>query len=313
MSPFERLGRLAFRHPWRVIGAWIAVLLVAALFAPRVAGALRAGGFNLADLESSRAGAVLEDELGLPSSGVVVMYEATGSDLAGSAAFEAAAADAVSHVPGLPHVLGIRSHVTDPRQVSADRHTAYDVVALDLSPDNSPQALPELETALRHPAGISVALAGGSTFYRDVQLVSEEDLRRAELVSLPLAALALLLVFGSVVAAGVPLVVGGATVVTALALIFGVASATPMSIFVLNLADPSRARTGRRLLAAHDQSIPRGAGDPRPHPPGPGRTSGRHAERIGYGRRRARRAPGDRGCTRRDRRHRRACSLLQRV
>jgi RND superfamily putative drug exporter len=66
--------------------------------------------------------------------------------------------------------------------------------------------------------------------------VSEEDLRRSELISLPLAALALLLVFGSVVAAAVPLVVGGAAVVIALAGVFFVAGATPMSIFVLNLA-----------------------------------------------------------------------------
>jgi RND superfamily putative drug exporter len=80
-----------------------------------------------------------------------------------------------------------------------------------------------------------VALAKAA-FYGDIQAVSERDLQRAELVSLPLAAVALLLVFGSVVAAGVPLVVGGAAVVVALAAIFALASLTPMSIFVLNLA-----------------------------------------------------------------------------
>ena len=67
-----------------------------------------------------------------------------------------------------------------------------------------------------HP-GLDVELAGGPAFYGDVQTVSEADLRRSELISLPLAALALLVVFGSVVAAGVPLVVGGAAVVVALA------------------------------------------------------------------------------------------------
>ena len=67
--------------------------------------------------------------------------------------------------------------------------------------------------------------------------MSEADLRRSELISLPLAALALLLVFGSVVAAGVPLVVGGAAVVVALAGdLPRRRRSTPMSIFVLNLA-----------------------------------------------------------------------------
>jgi putative drug exporter of the RND superfamily len=55
-------------------------------------------------------------------------------------------------------------------------------------------------------------------------------------VSLPLAALALLVVFGSVVAAGLPLAVGGGAVVVALAVIWAVAGVTQMSIFVLNLA-----------------------------------------------------------------------------
>ena len=66
--------------------------------------------------------------------------------------------------------------------------------------------------------------------------MSEADLRRSEIISLPLAALTLLLVFGSVVAAACRSSVGGAAVIVALAAIFVVASLTPMSIFVLNLA-----------------------------------------------------------------------------
>ena len=107
---------------------------------------------------------------------------------------------------------------------------------LDLSADESPLALPGIRAALVDVPELEVGLAGGPAFYGDVQEVSEADLRRSEMISLPLAALALLFVFGSVVAAALPLAVGGAAVLTALAGIFLVASATPMSIFVLNLA-----------------------------------------------------------------------------
>ena len=98
------------------------------------------------------------------------------------------------------------------------------------------QGHPDPPAAPRTPSGLDVELAGGPAFYGDVQAVSESDLRRSEVISLPLAALALLFVFGSLVAAGVPLAVGGAAVLIALAAIFVVASMTPMSIFVLNLA-----------------------------------------------------------------------------
>jgi putative drug exporter of the RND superfamily len=234
-TAFERLGVFVVRRRRTVIAVWAMLLLVAVPFAPGAAGALRAGGFTLDDLGAARARQVLEHELGLaPSAAVVVLH--SDALAAGTPAFEAAAAAATEKLRDAPHVRGILSHVLGPRQVSADGHTAYDVVLLDLSPDDSPDALPILEARLARPPAMDVALAGGPAFYGDVQRVSESDLRRAEIISLPLAALALLFVFGSVVSAALPLIVGGSAVVIALPAIFAVASATPMSIFVLNLA-----------------------------------------------------------------------------
>jgi RND superfamily putative drug exporter len=232
---FARLGRFAVRRRWWIVAAWIAVLAVAIPIAPNVVGALRAGGFILDDLESARAKALLQAELNAPPSAIVVVYHSDTLS-AGSPAFEAAAAEAIRDVPSAPYVVRVFPHTLAPRQVSADGRTAYDVVFLSIAPDDSPAALPGIVQRLAHPPGIGVEIAGGPAFYGDVQSVSESDLRRSEVISLPLAAIALLVVFGSVVAAGVPLVVGGAAVIVALAAIFGIASVTPMSIFVLNLA-----------------------------------------------------------------------------
>ena len=236
MTTFERLGRFTYRRRWWVLTAWALLVLVAIPFAPRAPSALRAGGFSLDDLESARARATLVQELGAAPSALVLVYEATGDALVGDPAFEAAVRAATSGVAAAPYVRQVASHLLAPVQVSADRRVAYDVVLLDIAPDDSPAALPGIEAVLRTAPGVTVTLAGVPAFYGDIQKVSEADLRRAELVSLPLAAIALLLVFGSVIAAGVPLVIGGAAVVTALAVIFGLASVTPMSIFVLNLA-----------------------------------------------------------------------------
>ena len=235
MTPFDRLGRFVVRRAWWVVSAWVVLLLIAVPFAPRVPGQLSAGGFILDDLESARARALLETELDVPPSALVIVFSSPTLE-AGTRAFEVAAADAVRDVATAPHVARVVSHSLSPRQVSADRHTAYDIVFLDLPPDDSPKALPILRQRLHDAPGITVELAGGPAFYGDVQTVSEADLRRSEIISLPLAALALIFVFGSVVAAGVPLVVGGTAVIVALAGIYVVASFTPMSIFVLNLA-----------------------------------------------------------------------------
>ena len=83
-------------------------------------------------------------------------------------------------IPDAPHVARVLSHLVVPRQVSADRHTAFDVVLLALPPADSPDAVPILEGLLGDAPGLEVALAGGPAFYGDVQRVSEEDLRRRE-------------------------------------------------------------------------------------------------------------------------------------
>jgi RND superfamily putative drug exporter len=235
VTPFDRLGRFVVRRARWVIGAWALLILAALPLAPQTPGALSAGGFILDDLESARAKATLERELGAPPSALVIVFSSDTLE-AGTPEFELAAAAAMRDIPGAPHVADVVSHLARPTQISDDRHTAYDIVFLDLPPDDSPDALPILRERLRDAPGLDVELAGGPAFYGDVQTVSERDLQRSELISLPLAALALLLVFGSLVAAGVPLVVGGASVLVALAGIFIVASLTPMSIFVLNLA-----------------------------------------------------------------------------
>ncbi len=232
---FDRLGRFTVRRRWWIVAAWAFVLLIALPLAPQAPGALTAGGFILDDLESARAKQLLHDELGTEPSAFVLVY--TSDTLrAGTRAWAAAVEAATRDVPSVPHVTRILSHALAPRQVAADGHTAYDVVFLDLPPDESPDAIPPVLASLHQVPGLRVQVGGGPAFYGDVQSVTENDLRRSELISLPLAALALLLVFGGLVAAGVPLAVGGASVLVALAAIFVVASVTPMSIFVLNLA-----------------------------------------------------------------------------
>ncbi len=186
MTLFERLGRLVYHRRWWVIGGWVVLLLLAIPFAPQAPGALHAGGFVLEDLPSSIARSTLERELGSPPSALVVVLDSE-TLVAGTPGFEAAAARAMRDVPSAPHVTDVLSHLAAQRQVSADGRTAYDVVFLDLPPDDSPDALPGVQAALRQVDGLSVSVAGGPAFYGDVQSVSESDLRRSEIVSLPLA------------------------------------------------------------------------------------------------------------------------------
>ncbi|HLB44256.1 MAG TPA: MMPL family transporter [Candidatus Limnocylindrales bacterium] len=235
MSVFHRLGAFCARRRFAIVGGWAVLLVLALPFAPQLPGALRSGGFTLNDLEASRARQALEG-LDVPPSAMVILLQSETDARAGEPAFEIAAARALARIPSAEHVTALLTHNLAPRQVSADRRTVYEIVALDLSPDDSPDALAPVQGAITPQPGLRILLAGGPAFYGDIQTLSEHDLQRSEFISLPLAALALLLVFGGAVAAGVPIVVGGAAVVIALGGLFFVAQQTPLSIFVLNLA-----------------------------------------------------------------------------
>ena len=236
MNLFHRLGLFCARRRWPVIGAWALLLLIALPLAPQLPAALSSGGFSTDDLEASRARVLLEQELGAPPSAMVIVFESTTDARAGDPAFEAALAQALVDVADAEHVTGLLTHHFSPRQVSPDGRVVYAIATLDLAPDDSPDALEPVSSALREVAGIRAYLAGSPAFYGDIQVLSEQDLQRSELISLPLAAIALLLVFGSFVAAGLPIAVGGTAVAIALAVLFLVTHVTPLSIFVLNLA-----------------------------------------------------------------------------
>jgi RND superfamily putative drug exporter len=236
MTSFERLGRFCARRRWWVVVAWAAVALVALPLAPQAPSVLRPGGFSSPSLEASQARALLEEHIGLPTSAAVILVRSTGDTGAGDPAFERAVVQAIAAVPRAPHVTGVLPHTLAPEQVSADGRTVYEVVTLDLEPDLSPDAIAGLEAAIAPQEGLSISLAGGPAFYGDIQTVSESDLQRSEFVGLPLAGLALIIVFGSLMAAGVPVVVGGVAVLVALGGIAVLASAIPMSIFALNIA-----------------------------------------------------------------------------
>ena len=86
------------------------------------------------------------------------------------------------------------------------------------------------------PAGYTYQLTGYGPITKDSAEQSEKDLQKAELVSLPVVAIVLVLVFASLAAAGMPLLVAGLAIPSSLALVYLVAQQIEMSIFVLNIA-----------------------------------------------------------------------------
>jgi RND superfamily putative drug exporter len=231
---FYRLGVIMVRLRYWIVGLWLLLVLAALPFAPRAPLALSPGGFTSNAMQSQQAINVLQAGLHTTFTNIQVIF--SSPTLAATDPRFVAEADAA--VAGLAHwneVSGIVPFSANPAQISRDGHAAYTLVLLRDNTDAAPKILPDLRARLKQPPNLQMTVGGGPVFYEDIQTVSEADLRRAEEIAFPFALVALLLVFRSVVAAALPAAVGGCSVIVSLALLYGLASASPVSIFALNI------------------------------------------------------------------------------
>ena len=234
---FYNLGKWIFRHKWWVIGAWLLAVAVSAPFVPQVLEPLKTGGFSDPNLESSQAATLLQKNLGYSTSNLVIFYQSKDTQLkATDAKFNQEIQASLGDLSKAPVPTKVVPPALNPRQISTDGRTAYAVVTFELDGETAAKMLPQIRPFIKQPTDLNMTVGGGLAFYEDVELVSQRDLQRAELIAFPVAVVALVLAFGSVVAGGLPVAVGGVGVLVILASIFGIAHLTDISIFAVNLA-----------------------------------------------------------------------------
>ena len=131
-------------------------------------------------------------------------------------------------------VESVETHLSNPELVSPDGRTVLVNIGLDVDIEGSISVLEEVSTKL-DPGQFDVIMTGGPPLYRDIVEASGADFRRGELVAFPLATITLLLVFGTLVAAVIPVAIGGVAVVTALGTIFWLVMVRDLSVLSFNI------------------------------------------------------------------------------
>ncbi len=229
------LGRSMVRFRWWVVVFW-ALLLAGSLFlAPRVTSSLKSG-FGEVDTESRIALRLMVEKLDIPESAVTLIFS-SDHVVATDPRYARQVEETVAPLYDIPEVVRVVTFYTSQNQdmVSADGRTTYGFVQLNTDIETSVDIFPEIRARLR-PGELDVWATGGIAIFSDLNEASERDLRRAEMITLPIVLVALVIVFGSIIAAGLPMIMGIASISMTLALVFLLAQGTDMSIFVLNIA-----------------------------------------------------------------------------
>jgi RND superfamily putative drug exporter len=234
---FAAWGRFVFRHRWPVLAVSVALLLASGFIASQ-GGKLESGGF-IETAESGRASRLIEQELPIVGGSTFTLIFSSDTLTGTSPEFRAAVEAALVPLRTDPRVDTINSPydpaVLNPaRQISKDGHAIAVDVAVKDTIDVARDYYPALRAKVTSDK-LKVQATGILAINNGFNVVLFADLQRAEVVALPLALILLLIVFGAVVAALIPLGTGLLAVMSGIAGMFLLSHITGVSVYAQNV------------------------------------------------------------------------------
>jgi RND superfamily putative drug exporter len=237
IGPIGRLGRFTATHFRIVLGAWVLVALTLGFFAPRVETALSGAGWEASGSQSVQARNLINRDFhGLSSYALeTVVYSPTRT--VRDPAFRSVLTRVEStlrHNRAVETVLPPTAGVS----ISRDGHTAIVESGAAENPNAMVKAAGNIETPLAKlsTAGVEVHLTGAAGMWTDFNAANRSAMLESEVISWPVTLLILLLAFGSLVAAGLPLMLTMIGLASAAGLLYLGTLVMPISIWAMNFA-----------------------------------------------------------------------------
>ena len=233
---FHSIGVFAYRFRWAILVVWGGLLISSVFFAPDLSGRLKGGGFGGSNSEAEKVQDLMTEEFGASPAALTVVF--TGDGLpAGSEEFQGAQERALAGVRQLNEVRQVASYAgsRDPRFISEDGKKSYAVITSKVSVDETRNMVDAVRREVRSDE-LETYVTGAPAVYQDLEDASNEDVKQAEKYAFPFAVVILIFAFGTLVAAGIPVLIGGASVLTTLAALYFIAGFYDMSVFTLTLS-----------------------------------------------------------------------------
>jgi len=229
----KQIGQRVVKHKYIVLALWLIVVAAALPFAPRAQELLKPGGFSNESFPSAQARRVLQERLEISTLSIDFVFihpEWSPFDPRFSSAVDTALEGLIEY----DEVSYIVTHLDDPERASSFSNTVHVTAGLNVELEDSVAFLQRVTNKV-DSGPLELIITGGPALYRDISLASEDDLRRSEAVAFPIATLTLFIVFGTLVAALLPIAVGGGGVVVGLSIVFFLSHSVDMSVFALNI------------------------------------------------------------------------------
>jgi len=233
---FESLGPFVYRHRWATLIASGLFLVVAFVLLFR-GGAMTSG--HIRGLEAERAQALVTEVLGHPQDATFIAAFSSKDLDPDDDAFQAAMAKALEPLRKDPRIASVVTADNAPvllgdSLTNSEAHAALALITFKGDVAAGLKSYPEIRKALRSET-LQIACTGEIPFTSDLNHTLESDLLRAELLSIPLALLVLLLVFRTLIASLLPVGVGGLAVVGGVAIVTALSRTMDIAQYTINV------------------------------------------------------------------------------
>jgi len=233
---FEAWGRIIFRRRRLVIAVGVIAVVLAAIWGTGVFGRLQsAGGFVPPGSESQQEANLAAKSFG-PAAGDVVLLYTSASQTVRSPAYKAAVSASLAGLPG-SRIRAAQTYWStgSPAFVSANGRVTY--ALLELAGGGDAAKIKNFDAIQRDLSAPGLTVQAGGQIPTEAAINKEvtSDIGRAEGISLPVLLVLLLVIFGSLAAASLPLAVGGIGIIGSFAALRLLTLATPVSIYSVNI------------------------------------------------------------------------------
>ena len=236
----RRIALLGIAAPRRVLAVAVLLMVAAAVFGVPVAKTLSAGGFQDPGAESSQVARILTEDFA--QGDMQLLFTVTSSEGATGPRASAVARDVVAVLQRSPHVAGVTSAWTArgpaaAELVSRDGQSGLVVAGITGGENDAQKYAKALSDEVAGDRdGVLVRAGGTAMVYAQINAQTERDLLLMESIAIPFSFLVLVWVFGGLVAAALPMMVGGLAIVGSMSVLRLITFGTDVSIFALNLS-----------------------------------------------------------------------------
>ncbi|MCT9852413.1 MMPL family transporter [Priestia megaterium] len=213
-----------------IIVLWVLGVVVLGTCASKLPNILVGDGFET-DGTYAKVQDILKEDFKSPNSTLILLFEKKQN--VNEEEMKSFIEDTLNNIKDTKGLVEVKS----PNEKKEQRkdNFAYATLGFDKDFHDMKYILEELNKKIKDSKNIEVGLTGTALVNEDLNTASQHDLKQAEMIGLPIALVVLLLAFGGLVAASIPLIIGIVSVVSSMGVLYLIGQELDLSIFVLNI------------------------------------------------------------------------------